>query len=230
MTETSRVPIIAVDGPSGTGKGTICQEVARRLDWHFLDSGALYRCVAWQAQEQGIALDDAAALATLARLLTVEFVLPAEPDQECQVWCAGVEVSRAIRTETCARAASVIAVLPELRAALLDCQRAFGRSPGLVADGRDMGTVVFPDAGLKIFLSASAAERARRRYKQLKEQGVDVNLARLTADIAERDARDTERSTAPLKPAQDALFIDTSDLSRDAVLERVMQLVRDRGW
>jgi len=220
-------PVIAVDGPSGTGKGTLCSYLAQWLDWHLLDSGALYRIVAYAAQTRGIDPDNEAALGDLARNLDVEFI-PSEPGRDVGVLLAGREITQAIRNEDCGRAASIVAALPQVRAGLLERQQSFRRPPGLIADGRDMGTVVFPDAELKIFLTASPDERAKRRYKQLKDKGIGVNLRQLLADIAERDARDTERDISPLRPAGDAIVFDTTDVNIDTMVEKMIRTVRDR--
>jgi CMP/dCMP kinase len=220
------VPIITIDGPSGSGKGTIARHVADRLGWHLLDSGALYRLVALAGQRKGLALDDRAGFGRVAQQLDVRFGLAADGGE--QVWLEGEEVSTAIRTEQAGEGASQVAVMPEVRAALLERQRAFATPPGLVADGRDMGTVVFPAAALKIYLTASAEERARRRYNQLKDKGLDANLAALSLDIAERDRRDASRPIAPLKPADDALIVDSTSMTIDAVLARVLELAAAR--
>ncbi|MGH8507794.1 MAG: (d)CMP kinase [Gammaproteobacteria bacterium] len=224
------IPVIAIDGPSGTGKGSLGVPLARTLGWHFLDSGALYRTLGWLAMREAVAFDDVARLGQLAARLGVEFRDTAPESDEVCVICRGEDVTRSIRSEACARAASEIAVLPSVRAALLAQQRAFRQPPGLVADGRDMGTAVFADAMLKIYLSASPEERAERRYKQLKDQGVDVNLRDLLEGIMERDARDSERGVSPLRAAPDAVIIDTTRLDRGAVFERVIYLLdaRDR--
>lgn len=219
-------PVVAIDGPSGSGKGTISRLLAQRLGWHFLDSGALYRLVALAAGRHGVDLADAEGLAALARGLDAEF--RADPDGKAGVWLEGDEVTSAIRTETCGNGASKVAAVPAVREALLARQRAFARPPGLVADGRDMGTVVFPAATLKIFLTASLEERARRRLNQLKEQGVSANLSALFHELAERDARDANRTVAPLRPAEDAVTVDSTGLDIEAVLERVLELVRER--
>ncbi|HOB60689.1 MAG TPA: (d)CMP kinase [Candidatus Competibacteraceae bacterium] len=203
-------PVITVDGPSGVGKGTLCQWLATRLGFHLLDSGALYRLTALAALRQGLALEDENAVAAVAASLDVRFV--ARADCSPGILLADEEVGDRIRGEDCGAAASRVAALPAVRAALLQRQRDFRRSPGLVADGRDMGTVVFPAAELKLFLTASAAERARRRYKQLSEKGIDANLESLANEIAARDARDAERAVAPLKPAVDAQILDTTQL------------------
>lgn len=220
------VPVIAIDGPSGTGKGTLARQIRAWLGWHLLDSGALYRVVAVCAEDRRIALDDAPAVAAVARALDLEF---AEAADDTRVIVDGVDATVRIRSEQAGAAASVVAALPEVRAALLDRQHAFRRAPGLVADGRDMGTVVFPTAELKIFLTASAEERARRRYKQLNEKGLSVNLAALLGDISARDRRDEQRTISPLKPAPDAIVFDTTDCPIAAVVSRVKQLVREAG-
>ncbi len=216
------VPVITLDGPSGSGKGTVGRALAERLGWHFLDSGALYRVLGLAALRRGVSLDDEAALARLAEGLEVEFA-------GGRVLLAGEDVSGAIRSEEAGAAASKVAALPGVRQALLARQRAFRRPPGLVADGRDMGTVVFPDAPLKVFLDASAEERARRRHAQLKAQGVDVNLEQILTDIRARDRRDRERPVAPLRPAEDAVVIDTTELAPEAVIERILELAKARG-
>ena len=209
------VPVITVDGPSGVGKGTLCQWLALRLGWHLLDSGSLYRLTALAAGQHGAPLEDEIQVAKLAERLEVCFHTTS--DRALRVFLEGEDVTDAIRSEACGNAASQVAALPAVRAALLQRQRNFRRPPGLVADGRDMGTVVFPDALLKIFLSASPAERAIRRYKQLREKGISVSLAALEQAIAERDKRDTRRQIAPLKPAADAQVLDTTRLSIEAV-------------
>jgi CMP/dCMP kinase len=215
-------PVIAIDGPSGSGKGTIARRIRAWLGWHLLDSGALYRLVAWSALEQGVPLDDAGLLQTIARDLPVRFVDSAE---DTHALLAGRDVSDAIRTERCGAAASEVAAWPEVRAALLSRQRAFQVPPGLVADGRDMGTVVFADAAHKVFLTARAEERARRRYKQLSDKGLDVTLDSLLREILARDARDAQRPVAPLKPADDAVTVDSTGVPIDAVVEQVLSLL-----
>ncbi len=219
-------PVITIDGPGGTGKGTVARWLKTWLGWHLLDSGALYRVLGVAAANQGIALSDAPALAAAAATLAVEF---RDGDSRTEVRLAGADVSDLIRSEECGAAASELAAHPAVREALLDRQRAMRRRPGLVADGRDMGTVVFPSAALKIFLTASVEERARRRYKQLKEKGMSVNLAQLSGDISERDRRDQERAVSPLKPATDAVILDTTRYDIRAVEEQVKRLVEDRG-
>ena len=218
------IPVIAVDGPSGTGKGTLCLFLAHWLGWHLLDSGALYRVLAYAALARGWSLDDEAGLAGLAEGLAVSFN---QGPGGIRVLLDGKEdITGAIRTEESGNAASKVAAKQAVREALLARQRAFRKAPGLIADGRDMGTVVFPDAQLKVFLTASAQERASRRYKQLKEQGISVNLPRLSVEISERDARDMGRALSPLIPAADAIVIDSTDLDAGAVCGQVSELVR----
>lgn len=216
--------VITVDGPSGSGKGTLALRLARELGWHFLDSGALYRLVALAALKHDVPLDDESALSALAEGLAVEFHLP--ESGELQVLLEGENVTHQLRLEETGNAASKVAPHPGVRQALLERQRRFQQPPGLVADGRDMGTVVFPQAELKIFLTASAEVRGERRYKQLKEKGVGANLADLVREIAERDERDANRKVSPLKPAEDAVIVDSSDLGIDEVFELVLKLVR----
>jgi CMP/dCMP kinase len=223
----SDAPLITVDGPSGTGKGTICSYLAEWLQWHFLDSGALYRVLALAAQKHQINSDDEVALGKLAESLNVEFKV-AGAGSLVNVVLDSETVTDEIRTETCGNAASVIAPIANVRQALLSRQRAFHKAPGLIADGRDMGTVVFPNATLKIYLTASAEERAKRRFKQLNEKGISANLRDLSASIAERDERDSTRAASPLKPAEEAIVIDTSTLDIDAVLANISELVRNR--
>lgn len=220
------VPVVTVDGPSGTGKGTVALWLARTLGWHFLDSGALYRVLAHHATLCAVALEDEARVAGLALRLPVAF---AEGVGEPRVLLDGQDVTAAIRTEAGGAAASVVAALPAVREALLARQRAFRQAPGLVADGRDMGTVVFPDAAFKLFLTASAEARADRRYKQLKGKGIDVNLAALLEDIRRRDQRDEQRAVAPLQPAPDAEILDTTNLGIPEVEARVKRLLHERG-
>ena len=221
---SSHVPVLTLDGPSGVGKGTVCLSVAKTLGWHILDSGSLYRLLALSAGDE-VNLDDVAQLADLARNMQIEYVTSGGV---LGIYLRGEDVSEAIRTEATGVLASKVAAIPEVRAALLDKQKAFAQAPGLVADGRDMGTTVFPQAELKIFLTASAEERAKRRYKQLKDKGVSANLSQLTVELQERDERDSTRSASPLLAADDAITIDTSDLSIDQVCKQVMQLVEQR--
>jgi cytidylate kinase len=222
---TRRPPVIAIDGPSGSGKGTIARQVAAALGWHLLDSGALYRLLALAAVRRGIALDDTVRLAELAANLDVRFGVDGAGEQ--LVWLDGEPVGGELRTEEAGRGASTVAALQPVRDALLALQRSFQKRPGLVADGRDMGTQVFPEAQLKVYLTASAEERARRRHKQLKDKGIDVSLAALSRDIEDRDRRDSERSVAPLRPAEDARILDSSDQSIDAVTETVLGWARE---
>ncbi|MCW8885019.1 MAG: (d)CMP kinase [Motiliproteus sp.] len=222
-----QAPIVTVDGPSGSGKGTICKLLAQRFGWHLLDSGALYRVLGLAAEHHGVDLADEDALEVLAAHLDVQFKSSAE-SEGVQVVLEGEEVTAAIRTETCSQAASVVAAIGKVRAALLERQRAFAEEPGLVADGRDMGTVVFPQADVKIFLTASAEERANRRYKQLMHKDTGASLQQVLDDIKARDDRDMNRAVAPLKPAKDALVLDSTVLTIDEVLERVVQEVNSK--
>ena len=214
-------PVITIDGPSGSGKGTVAGILAKRLGWNLLDSGALYRLLAFAAGNHGVALDNEALLEKLAAHLDVQFI-GATDGKPARIILEGDDVTHAIRSETVAAGASKVAALPAVRDALLQRQRAFLEFPGLVADGRDLGTVVFPDAPLKVFLTASAEERARRRYLQLKAKGDDVSLSGLLDEIRARDERDTQRAIAPLKPAADAIQLDSTELSIEQVLERIM--------
>jgi cytidylate kinase len=220
------VPVITIDGPSGSGKGTISRAAARALGWSLLDSGALYRLVALAGRRAGVALTDGVALARLAGEMDITFGSTSAGGEI--VLLAGQEVTGEIRTEAAGNDASKVAALPAVRAALFERQRRFAVAPGLVADGRDMGTVVFPEARVKIFLTASADERAARRHKQLKEKGVAATLAALSKEIAERDERDRTRSTAPLVASEDAVLLDSTGMSIDAVVERVLAIVRER--
>lgn len=218
-------PVITVDGPSGSGKGTICQLLAEKLNYQLLDSGALYRLTAVAGFQQQVDLHDVEAISQVARTLDVSFELG---DQGVIVMLAGQDVTREIRQEKASMGASVAAAHPSVREALLDRQRAFRTLPGLVADGRDMGTTVFPDAQVKVFLTASAEERAQRRYKQLIERGESANLRALLDDIKARDQRDMDRSASPLKPATDAVEIDSTSMSIEDVLEKILDLVSQR--
>ena len=215
------IPVLAIDGPSGSGKGTVSRAVARRLGWHFLDSGAIYRALGLAVERDGLSLDDEDAVAKLAGRMDLRFSSGEPPS----VWLDQTDITDRIPTESCGAMASAVAALKPVRQALLQKQRDFRQLPGLVADGRDMGTVVFPDAEFKVFLTASAAVRAQRRHKQLKEKGADVTLARLTKDIEERDERDRTRAEAPLRIADGALVIDSSDLGIDEVIERCLAVV-----
>ena len=227
MMSDGQVPVITVDGPSGSGKGTICQLLARELGWQLLDSGALYRLVGLAGRHHGVELDDQEALVVLAAHLDVQFV--AREDDTVQIILEGEEVTDAIRTEAVGKDASIVAALPEVRDALLGRQRAFAELPGLIADGRDMGTVVFPEASLKVYLDASAEERAVRRYNQLINKGLGASLQAILEDIQARDDRDMNRSVAPLKPAADAVILDTTKMSIDEVLAAVMDEARHKG-
>jgi len=220
------VPVMTIDGPSGSGKGTVSRAAARALGWALLDSGALYRLVALAARKAGVSLEAGPGLAALAGRLDIKF--GSDSTGEEVVWLDGQEVTGAIRTEQAGNDASKVAALGVVRAALLERQRRFAVPPGLVADGRDMGTVVFPQAEVKIFLTASAAERAARRHKQLKEKGVAATLAALSLEIAERDRRDTNRAISPLVPSADAVLLDTTGMSVDEVVERVLVEARGR--
>ncbi len=220
--QSSPVPVITIDGPTASGKGTVAQKVARHLGFHYLDSGALYRLAALSAVRGELALDDEPALAAMTGSLPCRFT-------DDRIWLGGEDVTDAIRAEAVGNAASRIAALPAVRQALVGLQLQFRSAPGLVADGRDMGTVIFPDAALKIFLTASVEARANRRYKQLIDKGFSANMQDLSKDLAERDARDSSRASAPLKPAQGAYQLDTSDMTADQAVERILGWYRESG-
>ncbi len=217
-----RIPVITIDGPGGAGKGTISRLLARRLGFELLESGALYRALALAAAREEVPLRDAAALAAA---LDVRYIADAE-GRQC-IYLAGEDVTDALRAEACGEAASQLAAIPDVRSALLSRQRRFRQAPGLVAEGRDMGTVVFPDASRKIFLTASLGERARRRYKQLMEQGLSAKLDSLLDELARRDERDAGRSVAPLRPAEDAVIIDSTGLGIDEVFAQVLKVANE---
>lgn len=217
----AEVPVLAIDGPSGSGKGTVSRAIAKKLGWHFLDSGAIYRSLAVAVLRSGTSLDDVAAVERVARSMELRFTAGDPP----RVILNGEDIADEIPTETCGNTASRIAAYGPVRKALLDKQREFRQAPGLVADGRDMGTVVFPDAGCKVFLTASAEVRAQRRYKQLMEKGAHVSLADLTREIEERDRRDRERAEAPLVMAEGAILVDSSELTIQQVIARVLEVV-----
>ena len=220
----NKIPVITIDGPSGSGKGTVATLTAKDLGFRLLDSGALYRSLAVSAIKREVNLEDHQQLADLARCLNIEFDL----FNSGSVWLDGEDVSLSIRTDIVSKAASLLGTIPAVRAALHEQQLAFRKEPGLVADGRDMGTVVFPDALVKIYLTARLEERAQRRYKQLIGKGIDATLPLLLRDLKERDAKDSERPISPLKPAKDAVVLDTTDLQVDQVVQLVMSIVRDR--
>jgi cytidylate kinase len=219
----SDINLITIDGPSGSGKGTVCHILAKKLNWHLLDSGALYRILAFAALQEKINLDDQQRLAELALNLNVSFM---SNGMGVDTLLAGENVGDKLRTETVAQAASQVASIQVVRDALLARQRAFRQAPGLIADGRDMGTVVFPDAPVKVFLDASAEERARRRFNQLQEKGFNVSIAQILSEIRERDFRDRNRAVAPLRPADDALVIDSTSLTIDEVVNQVLELTK----
>lgn len=226
MINKNHIPVITLDGPSGTGKGTICHLLAKRLKWNMLDSGAIYRVLAFAARKKSIALSDIEQLKDLALSLNLRF--ESTEQNESKVLLDNEEVSSQIRTEQCGQDASRVAVIPEVREALLARQRGFAQPPGLVTDGRDMGTVVFPNAALKVFLYANEEERAQRRYLQLKEKEISVSLAQVVEELVKRDTRDTARTHAPLKPADDAVKIDTTGLSIAQVFESILELLPER--
>lgn len=218
----TQIPIITIDGPSGVGKGTLAQYLCCKTGFQLLDSGAIYRALAFASVEEGVDLDDLTGLVSLAQDLAVQFVATS-------ILYKGQDITAKVRTETVAGIASKVAALPDVRAALLQRQKDFAQLPGLVADGRDMGTTVFPDALVKLYLTASAEERAKRRVNQLKNQGVSANIDQITRDIRERDERDLNRLASPLRPAKDALQIDTSDLSIDQVCQMAMDALWQAG-
>ena len=215
------IPVLTIDGPSGAGKGTVSRAVAKKLGWNYLDSGSIYRSLAVAALKQHVDLEDEAAMVNIAQAMVLEF----DCGDELIVNLDGEDITAQLGLESTGSAASIIAALPGVRCVLLQKQKNFKRLPGLVADGRDMGTVVFPEAKNKVFLTASATERAKRRYKQLIEKGIDANLVQITNEIEERDRRDMERKTAPLAMANDALYIDSSDMTLEAVIEEVLNLI-----
>ncbi len=227
MSGALSVPVLTIDGPSGSGKGTVSRAVASQLGWHLLDSGALYRLTALIGRNAALAGEDRAGHAALAREMGVRF--GSHPDGSELIDLGGTDVTAEVRSEEAGQGASRVAVWPEVREALLQRQRDFAQPPGLVADGRDMGTVVFPAAELKVFLNASAEERALRRHKQLKDKGSAVSLAALSREIAERDQRDSTRSVAPLRPASDAILVDSTGMTAGQVVEHVLRLGRSRG-
>ena len=227
MRGAETVPVIAIDGPVGSGKGTVSHRVAFELGFRLLDSGALYRVLALAARTRDVSLDGGEALARLAGIVCVAFV-PGDAANPVRTVLDGADVTDEIRTEQCGNDASRVSARPEVRAALLVRQHAFRRPPGLVADGRDMGSVVFPDACAKVFLTATARARAERRHKQLMAKGIDVSVTRLSREMAERDRRDRERAVAPLKPAEDAVVVDTTGLDVDTVVARVLEIARSR--
>ncbi len=220
------IPLITIDGPGGAGKGTVSFLLAKRNGWHLLDSGAIYRIFALAALKQGVDLDDPTGLRTLGASIDVEFRLG---ETGVETLLDGEVVDQELRTEATGMAASKVAAIPVVRTALFDLQRAFRRPPGLVADGRDMGTVVFPEAPCKVYLTATPEERARRRYLQLSQQGRDVTMASLVQEIRERDERDMNRSVAPLKPAPEALILDTTGLAVEQVLREIVAFAREKG-
>jgi len=216
------IPVLTIDGPSGAGKGTVSRCLAKKLGWHYLDSGSIYRSLAIALKKRNTDLNDEVAVVNAAQSMMLEF----DCGEELVVKLDGEDITGQLGLESTGKVASIVAAIPDVRRVLLQKQKDFKQMPGLVADGRDMGTVVFPDAQFKVYLTASAAERAQRRYKQLKEKGIDANLIQITQEIEERDRRDTERTTAPLAMASDALYIDSSSMTINAVIEEVLNLIR----
>ena len=227
MPTTELIPIITVDGPSGSGKGTICRRLAQQMGWHLLDSGALYRLTALAAHHHGISTEDEESIKVVAAHLDVQFLT--DHTNDIKIVLEGEEVTDAIRAEKIGSDASVVASMPSVRQALLKRQRDFAVTPGLIADGRDMGTVVFPQARLKVYLDASAEERATRRYKQLISKGVSASLEDILADIKSRDERDMNRTVSPLKPAPEAVILDTTQMTIEEVLEMVLDEAKHKG-
>ena len=222
------IPVLTIDGPAGSGKGTVARHMAEILGYHYLDSGALYRVLALFSQQRHIKIDEVDNLVELCKEMQTRFEVNSL-NENVQVFLGSVDVSNQLRTEECAARASELAAQPKIRSALLEKQHAFRLSPGLVAEGRDMGTVVFPDANYKVYLTASAQERARRRQKQLKKQGISASLDRLLKEIEARDARDENRAISPLRPAADAVLVDSTELSIDQVVQRIAALIQRRG-
>lgn len=222
----SDIPVITIDGPSGSGKSTVAQRLAKSLGWHYLDSGALYRVLGYFAKEKGISFDDAAELAALAKTEEVSFEVQAH--QPAKVIVKGLDVTEHVRSEACGEIASKVSRFQAVREALIDLQHRFRKAPGLVTDGRDMGTVVFPDALVRFFLTATPEERAKRRFAQLQEMGLDVKLAALVKDLRERDRRDTERAVSPLKPSEGAVMLDTSAIDIEAVFTKILATVKQK--
>lgn len=227
MSATESVPVIAIDGPVGSGKGTVASRVASEFEFRLLDSGALYRVLALASRTRRVSLDDGEALAHVARSLEIA-CLPGDAANPVRIHLDGVDVTDEIRTEQCGNDASHVSARSEVRDALLERQHDFRRPPGLVADGRDMGSVVFPDAFVKVFLTATVRTRAERRHKQLMAKGIDVSVTRLSREMVERDRRDRQRAVAPLKPAEDAVVVDTTELDVDSVVARVVEIARSR--
>ena len=216
------IPVLTLDGPSGAGKGTVSRKIAKKLGWNYLDSGSIYRSLAIAVQKQSVDMKDVAAIARIAESMVLEF----DCGDELAVRLDGVDVTAEIPLESTGKIASIVASMPEIRKQLLQKQRDFKKAPGLVADGRDMGTIVFPESEFKVFLTASARERALRRYKQLIEKGIDANLSQITLEIEERDRRDMERELAPLAMASDAFYIDSSEMTIESVIEEILNLIR----